>query len=66
MTLTFGTHKALIKLTASTNFYIINYNSFWKIHCFTFSPYKSIGDQMLTCRKKKVKVNPGASFEQTW
>ena len=31
-----------IKLTASINFDIIDYNSFWKIHCFTFFPYKSI------------------------
>ena len=38
-----------IKLTAptNTNFYITNYNSFWKIHCFNFFPYKRIGDQMI-------------------
>ena len=29
---------ALIKLTASTNFGITDYYSFWKIHCFTFFP----------------------------
>ena len=28
-----------IKLTASTNFYIIDYNSFWTIHSFNFFPY---------------------------
>ena len=26
-------------------------NSFWKIHCFTFFPYKSIRDQIWPCRK---------------
>ena len=30
---------------------IIDYNSFWKIHCFTFFPYKSIRDQIWPCRK---------------
>ena len=25
--------------------------SFWKIHCFTFFPYKSIRDQIWPCRK---------------
>ena len=41
----------LIQVIASTNFDIIDYNSFWKIHCFTFFPYKNIGDQILPCRK---------------
>ena len=41
----------LIKLTASTNFDIIDLDSFWKIHCFTFFPYKSIRDQIWPCRK---------------
>ena len=40
----------LIWLTASTNF-DIDYNSSWKIHCFTFFPYKSIRDQIWPCRK---------------
>ena len=26
-------------------------NSFWKIHCFTFFPYKSIRDKIWPCRK---------------
>ena len=38
-------------LTASTNFYITDYNSFWKIHCFNFFPYKSISDQNWPCHK---------------
>ena len=29
----------------------IDDNSFWKIHCFTFFPYKSIRDQIWPCRK---------------
>ena len=41
----------LIQLTASTTFYIIDYNYFWKIHCFNFFPYKSIGNQIWHCRK---------------
>ena len=41
----------LIKSTASTNFYIIGYVSFWKFCCFTFFPYKSIGDQIWPCGK---------------
>ena len=32
-------------------FQIIGYNSLWKIHCFTFFPYKSIRDQIWPCRK---------------
>ena len=35
----------------STNFYIINYNNFWKIHRFNFFLYKSTGDQIWLCRK---------------
>ena len=35
----------------NTNFYMIDYNSFWKIHCFNFFPYKSIADQIWPCRK---------------
>ena len=41
----------LIQLTASTNFYTIDYNSFWNIHCFNFFPHKSIRDQIWPCRK---------------
>ena len=37
--------------TASTNFYIIGYNSFRKIHCFNFFPYKSTGGRIWPCRK---------------
>ena len=29
----------------------MDYNSFWKIHCFTFFPYKSIKNQIWRCRK---------------
>ena len=36
----------LIYMTASTNFYIIDYNSFSKIYCFNFFPY-----QIWPCRK---------------
>ena len=32
-------------------FQIRDYNSFWKIHRFTFFPYKSIRDQIWFCRK---------------
>ena len=32
-------------------FQIIDNNSFWKINCFTFFPYKSIRDQIWPCRK---------------
>ena len=41
----------LIQQTESTNFDITDYNSFWKIHYFTFFPYKSIRDQIWPCRK---------------
>ena len=30
---------------------LLDDNSFWKIHCFTFFPYKSIKDQIWPCRK---------------
>ena len=30
-------------------FDIIDYNSFWNIHCFTFFPYKSIREQIWPC-----------------
>ena len=33
------------------SFQIIDDNSFWKIHCFTFFPHKSIRDQIWPCRK---------------
>ena len=36
---------------SSTNFDIIDYNSFWKIHCFTFFPCKSTRDQIWPSRK---------------
>ena len=29
----------------------IDDNSFWKIHCFTFFPFKSIRDQIWPCQK---------------
>ena len=48
MTLTFGTHKA--SCTHLVDF-IQQYNSFWKIHCFNFFPYKSVGDQTWPCPK---------------
>ena len=32
-------------------FDVIDYNSFWKIDCATFSPYKSIRGQIWPCRK---------------
>ena len=49
--LIFTTFHVLIYLTASTNFDITDYNGFWNVHCFTFSPYKSIRDQIWPCRK---------------
>ena len=33
------------------NFDIIDYKRFWKIHCFTFFPYKCIRDQIWSCHK---------------
>ena len=41
----------LFSFTAYINFNNADYNSFWKIHCFTLFPYKSIRDQILPCRK---------------
>ena len=41
----------LIYLTEYTNFDIIDNNSFWKIHNFTFFPYKRIMDQIWPCHK---------------
>ena len=43
--------RVLIELSASTNFDITDYNSFWRINCFTFFPYKSIRGQIWPCRK---------------
>ena len=52
MILTFDIHiDSWTQLTAPTNFDIIDYNSFWKIHCITFFPYKSIRDQIWPSRK---------------
>ena len=53
MTLTFYIYigSLIILLTASTNFDIIDYKRFWKIHCFTFFPYKCIRDQIWSCHK---------------
>ena len=36
-----------------------DYNSFWKIHCFTFFPYKSRKDQIWSCRKKYQRSTHG-------
>ena len=41
----------LIWLTVSTNFDIIEYNSFWVIHCFTFFLYKIIRHQIWPLNK---------------
>ena len=52
MTLTFDIHiSSCTALTASTNFDIIDYNCFWKIHCVTFFQYKNIRDQIWHCCK---------------
>ena len=37
-------------------------NSFWKIHCFTFFPYKSIRDQIWPC----CKIGQGQSRVIIW
>ena len=42
--------KLLVTSVICCKFRIIDDNSFWKIHCFTFFPYKSIRDQILPCR----------------
>ena len=43
--------KLLVTSVIYCQFQIIDDNSFWKIHCFTFFPYKSIRDQIWPCRK---------------
>ena len=49
--------KVLMSTETSCHFghlllvWIIDDNSFRKIHCFTFFPYKSIRDQIWPCRK---------------
>ena len=43
--------KLLVTSVICCQFQIIDDNSFWKIHCFTFFPYKSIRDQIWPCRK---------------
>ena len=39
------------QLTASTNCYIIDHNTFWKIHCFNFFSIQKHSGPNLTCRK---------------
>ena len=43
--------KLLVTSVICCQFQITDDNSFWKIHCFTFFPYKSIRDQIWPCRK---------------
>ena len=43
--------KLLVTSVICCYFQITDDNSFWKIHCFTFFPYKSIRDQIWPCRK---------------
>ena len=43
--------KLLVPSVICCQFQIIDDNSFWKIHCFTFFPCKSIRDQIWPCRK---------------
>ena len=43
--------KFLVTSVICCSFQIIDYNSFWKIHCSTFFQYKSIRDQIWPCRK---------------
>ena len=43
--------KLLVTSVICCSFQIIDYNSFWKIHCFIFFPYKSIRGQIWPCRK---------------
>ena len=43
--------KLLVTSVICCKFQIIDDNSFWKIHCFTFFPYKSIRDQIWPCCK---------------
>ena len=51
LTLIFITLHAFIRWTVSTNFDIIIYNNFWKIHCFIFSHTKALRDQIWRSRK---------------
>ena len=43
--------KLLVTSVICCQFQIMDDNSFWKVHCFTFFPYKSIRDQIWPCRK---------------
>ena len=43
--------KLLVTSVICCQFQIIDDNSFWKIHCCTIFPYKSIGNQIWPCRK---------------
>ena len=43
--------ETLVTSVICCQFQIIDNNSFWKIHCFTFFPYKSIRDQIWPCSK---------------
>ena len=43
--------KLLVPLVICCQFQIIDDNSFWKIHSFTFFSCKSIRDQIWPCRK---------------
>ena len=43
--------KLLVTSVICCMFQIIDDNSFWKIHCFIFFPYKSVRDQIWPCRK---------------
>ena len=52
MTLTFDIHICSCHNLVKCNYRdIIDYNSFWNIHCFTFFPYKSIREQIWPCHK---------------
>ena len=43
--------KLLVPSIICCQFQITDDNSFWKIYCFTFFPYKSIRNQIWPCRK---------------
>ena len=43
--------KLLVTSVICCQFQIIDNNSFWKIHCFTFFLYNSIRDQIWPCHK---------------
>ena len=43
--------KILVTSIICCYFQIRDDNSFWKIHCFSFFPYKSIRDQIRPCHK---------------